>query len=141
MASGILKEQHIEGLQKLRRASCWDPLQLQVVDVEGKSEVFSKTVEMVISSNNPPSVLFMLNTEDLMKSKADGYWPNFKLMRKSDVGGKEDIVAQIQTSLEVQEFQGIMLLCCLFILFGIVTGSEAQREIWFQKVNQSMAFV
>ena len=116
MASGILKEQHIEGLQKLRRASCWDPLQLQVVDVEGKSEVFSKTVEMVISSYNPPSVLFLLNTEDLMKSKVDGYWPNFKLMRRSEVGGKADIVAQIQTSLEVQEFQGTSVNQCLALV-------------------------
>ena len=103
MASDILEKQQVERLRKIRRASCWDPLQLQVVDVAGRPEVFSKTVELVINSSSTPGVLFMLNTGELMKSKVDSYWPNFKLMKSV---GKVDIIAQIQTSLEVEEFQG-----------------------------------
>ena len=99
-ASNILQEAQRESLQKSKKATCLDPLQLMVMDVEGKPEILSKTVDRVAASSVAPSVLVMLNAAEMMKTKEDRHWPNFKLFRK------EDILAQVQFSLQWQEFQG-----------------------------------
>ena len=91
-----------EALKNTKKATCWDSLQLVVVDVDGKPEVFSKTVDQVTASSVAPSALMMLNTGEVVKTKEDEHWPpNYKCIRKS--GG---LLAQVQTSLQFQEFQG-----------------------------------
>ena len=104
--NSILTEKQVEGLKAVKKSTCWDPLHLHVVDVEGKVEKLRETVDMVTSTSNPPSLLVMLNTGEMMKSKEAGYWPNYKLMRRTGGEHSEDIVAQAQFSLEFTEFQG-----------------------------------
>ena len=105
MASAILKEEQVEALKKLRKSSCWDPLSIHVVDVVGKPEVLSKTVDLMTASNSPPGLLIMFNTGEMMESKENGQWPNYRLVKRKGTGG-ENIVAQVQFSLKVDEFQG-----------------------------------
>ena len=97
-----MKEAQREALKNTKKATCWDSLQLMVVDVAGKPEVFSKTVDQVTASSVAPSAIVMLNTGEVVKTKEDEHWPpNYKFIRKS--GG---LVAQVQSSLQFQEFQG-----------------------------------
>ena len=107
MAAAILTANQVTGLRAVRKSTCWDPLHLHVVDVEGKPEMLRKTVDLVNTSSSPPSFLVMLNAGEMMKTKEDGHWPNYKLMRGAGVEHKQDIVAQVQFSLQVTEFQGI----------------------------------
>ena len=98
--------------EQVKRATCWDPLHVQVADVESKSELLGKTVDMVTASNSPPGLVFLLNTGELLKTKETAHWPGFRLMRS-----QHGIVAQAQTSLEVKEFQGIETQSIQFSLF------------------------
>ena len=108
-ASNILQEAQRESLQKSKKATCLDPLQLMVMDVEGKPEILSKTVDRVAASSVAPSVLVMLNAAEMMKTKEDRHWPNYKMFRT------EDILAQVQFSLQWQEFQGKIATNCKFL--------------------------
>ena len=100
----VITEAQREALKSTKKATCWDPLHLMVADVAGKPEIYSKTVDQVTTSSVAPSALVMLNAGEMVKKKTkeDEHWsPNFKLIRKS--GG---VLAQVQTSLQFQEFQG-----------------------------------
>ena len=99
-AAVILTEAQREALKKTKKATPWDPLQLMVVDLAGNPEVFSKTVDQVAAASQAPSVLVMLNAGKMVKTKEDEHWPNYKVIRK------QDILAQVQFSLQWQEFQG-----------------------------------
>ena len=98
----VITEAQREALKATKKATCWDPLQLMVVDLAGKPENFSKAVDQVTASSLAPSALVMLNAGEGVKTKEEEQWPaNFKFIRKS--GG---VLAQVQTSLQFQEFQG-----------------------------------
>ena len=106
MASVILQEAQREALKNTKKATAWDPLQLMLVDVAGQPGNFSKTVDQVTAATVAPTVLFMLNAGEVVKTKEDGHWPSYKLIRKTGEAQKQDILAQVQFSLQFEEFQG-----------------------------------
>ena len=114
-----ITEAQREALKVIKKATCWDPLQLMVVDVAGKPENFSKTVDQVTASSLAPSALVMLNAGEMVKTKEEENWsPNFKFIRKS--GG---VLAQVQTSLQFQEFQGKKLNLNYHFCHSILSNS------------------
>ena len=106
MAASILQEGQREALKKTRKATCWDPLQLLVRDVAGEPGNFSKTVDQVTAASVAPSAVFLLNPGEVVKTKEDSHWPSYKLIRKTGEAQKQDILAQVQFSLQFEEFQG-----------------------------------
>ena len=59
------------------------------------------------ASSVGPSVLVMLKAGEVVKSKEDRLWPNYKFIRKSGGAQKQqDILAQVLFNLQVQELQG-----------------------------------
>ena len=110
-AAVILQEAQKEALKATRKATCWDPLQLMVVDVKGNPGQFSRTVDQLTAASVAPSALVMLNAGEVVKTKEDAHWPNYKLIRKTGGAKKQqDILAQVQFSLQFEEFQGEKVL-------------------------------
>ena len=106
MAACILSETQREALKNMKVARCLDPLQVLVMDVEDRPEMFSKIVDQVSASTVGPSVLFMLRAGEVVKTKEDRLWPSHKFIRKSVGVAKQDILAQVLFNLHVQEIQG-----------------------------------
>ena len=100
MAACILSETQREALKNMKVARCLDSLQVLVMDVKNRSEMFSKIVDQVTASSVGPSVLFMLRAGEVVKTKEDRLWPSYKFIRK------QDILAQVLFNLRGQELQG-----------------------------------
>ena len=79
----------------------WDPLSVYIVDINNSPEQYLKTVEVVVASRPPSSIVLLYNMEELDISVKEGFWPNYQMIR--DTSG---MVTQVHNKIKVEELSG-----------------------------------
>ena len=79
----------------------WDPLSVYIMDIKNSPEQYLKTVDVVVSSRPPSSIVLLYNMEGLDISVKEGFWPNYQI--RDDSG----IVAQVHNKIKVEQLSGI----------------------------------
>ena len=79
----------------------WDLLSVYIVDINNSPEQYLKTVELVVASRPPSSIVLLYNTEELDISVKEGFWPNYQMIRDNS-----GLVAQVHNKIKVEEVSG-----------------------------------
>ena len=90
-------------LEKLPAISRWDALTVYVADVSNSPEQYLKTVDYITTSKQITALAFLVNTDKLLASAREAFWPKYRLMRDHVKGG---IAAQVHHSVRAEELSG-----------------------------------
>ena len=90
-------------LDKLPAVSRWDSLTVYVADVANSPEQYLKAVEHITASKQITSLAFLVNTDKLLASAKEAFWPKYRLIRDQVKGG---IAAQVHHSVRAEELSG-----------------------------------
>ena len=102
--SGSAVAARFRALDNVTAPAPWDPLSVVIVDIHNKPEQYIKTVEEVVASRPPTSIVLLYNMEGLDMSVKEGFWPHYRMIR-DDSG----VVAHVHNSIKVDALTGICL--------------------------------
>jgi len=94
-------------LSTLERAEPYSPLDalpFYIVDIKNSPEIFTQTVNYVKATEKfVPRMVFMCNTDKLLTTREEGFWPKYRLYR-DDI--EDGLMTQVFMTVKVEELAG-----------------------------------
>ena len=93
------------GFEAPSSLSPWDGVILYFVDIRQSPEQYLKTIEYVTSSNPLINLVFLHNTDTLLTSPKECFWPQYKLYRDAAREGL-NFMTQVLSAVDSEELTG-----------------------------------